>query len=91
MEDPGILQNVSSFYWINDDIASIAAFRERISNSKFAWLVVNKVIPDLPVNCTVIEEASWAEIQKQCLDVIYPLPSLKFMALNRNQWQNHNH
>lgn len=69
------------FYWINDDIASIAAFRERISNSKFAWLVVNKVIPDLPVNCTVIEEASWAEIQKQCLDVIYPLPSLKFMAL----------
>ncbi len=69
------------FYWINDDAVSIAAFKERISHSAFAWLVVNKPLVDLPSNSTVIDEALWAETQKNCLDVVYPLPVLKFMAL----------
>ncbi|MGE3608913.1 MAG: Mur ligase family protein [Bacteriovoracaceae bacterium] len=69
------------FYKIGTDSKSIDLFQDRISQFPFAWLVVNRAIPNLPKNCSVIHENDWPRIQKELLDLIYPLPNIKIFAL----------
>ncbi len=69
------------FYRIGDTAQARQSFKERIASAKFAWLVVNIPHPDLPKNATVIDESRWPSIQKDILDVLYPLPPMKMIGL----------
>ncbi len=74
-------ENSILFYRIGLDEKSHALFKERISQSKFSWLIVNSSHPDLPQNSSVISEEKWPEIQKSILDILYPFPKLKLIAI----------
>jgi UDP-N-acetylmuramoyl-L-alanyl-D-glutamate--2,6-diaminopimelate ligase len=65
------------FYKITDE----KVFADRITNAQFAHLIVNRAHPDLPENSTIIPEDKWPEIQRLCLDDLYPLPPIKLIAL----------
>lgn len=69
------------FYKIGNDEAAESAFSERIISSQFAWLVVNRSHPSLPPNSSIISEEKWPALQKEWLDRLYPLPSLKYIAI----------
>ncbi len=69
------------FYRIGEDQKSHDDFSGRIKKANFAWIVVNRSHPDLPINSSILAEDKWNEIQKKILDEIYPLPNLKLMAL----------
>ena len=69
------------FYRIADDQKNIELFYKRIADTKFAWLVVNREIPNLPANTLVIEESLWPETQFEILNKLYPLPKLKLIAI----------
>ena len=69
------------FYRIADSQKDETLFRERIAAAQFGWLIVNRVVQDLPPHCTVIEERKWPEVQKQLLDILYPLPNLIFIGI----------
>ena len=69
------------FYRLNDDEKSQNLFIERIQNTHFGWLILNKDHASRPMNSTVIDEKEWPRIQKEILDVLYPLPPLKILAL----------
>lgn len=69
------------FYRLPDDEKSQKLFRERIQSSQFGWLVVSRDHESRPLNSSIIPESEWPRIQKEILDVLYPLPSLKFFAL----------
>lgn len=69
------------FYRIADTDVARKQFSERIASAKFAWLITNVTHPDLPKNSTVIEESQWPKIQKDILDSLYPLPSLKMIGI----------
>jgi UDP-N-acetylmuramoyl-L-alanyl-D-glutamate--2,6-diaminopimelate ligase len=69
------------FYKILPDEKSRSLFTERIDKSRFAWLIVNEDHPSRPMNSTVIPDSQWPQIQKNLLDELYPLPSLKLFAV----------
>ncbi|WP_408098411.1 Mur ligase family protein [Peredibacter sp. HCB2-198] len=69
------------FYRLPDDEKSQKLFRERIQNSQFGWLIVNRDHESRPLNSTIIPESEWPRIQKEILDILYPMPNLKLMAL----------
>jgi UDP-N-acetylmuramoyl-L-alanyl-D-glutamate--2,6-diaminopimelate ligase len=69
------------FYKINDDQKSEELFVKRIIETKFQWLIVNRNLPVLPKNCTVIDEAKWPRIQHEILNHLYPLPRLKMIGI----------
>lgn len=69
------------FYRIPDNEEGRLAFTERVKVAKFAWLIVNISHPDLPQNASVIDEAKWPNIQKEILDILYPLPSIKLIGI----------
>ncbi len=69
------------FYKILPDEKSQNTFTERIDKAQFAWLVVNTDHPSRPMNSSVIPEAEWPRIQKEILDQLYPMPSLKLIAI----------
>jgi len=75
--------NINSllFYKILEDSKSEELFKKRISETKFAWLIVNRKIDHLPANVSIIEETFWPKIQKQILDNLYPLPELKMIGI----------
>lgn len=74
-------ENSLLFYRINDDSAALAAFSDRIKKAKFGWLIINRDHPDRPQNSTIVSNEKWLEIQKLCLDELYPMPPLKLIAL----------
>lgn len=69
------------FYRIGTEPKAIELFVERMRTADFGWLIVNRTYPGLPKNATVISESLWPEVQKKCLDVLYPLPALKLIAI----------
>ncbi len=69
------------FYKIGPLPKDEVLFRERIKSSKFAWLVTNREIDQLPVNCSIISEDKWHKLQKQILDWVYPLPTMKMIGI----------
>lgn len=69
------------FYKIAEDQKNIDLFYKRIADTKFAWLVVNRQIPQLPANTIVIEEDNWPQVQNEILNKLYPLPKLKLIAI----------
>lgn len=69
------------FYRIGTRDEDKRLFKERIASASYGWLVTNSQHPDLPENVTVIEEESWPMIQKQILDLLYPLPRLKLIGI----------
>lgn len=69
------------FYRLAGDEKSQKLFTERIQNTHFAWLVLNQDHPSRPINSSVIDEKEWPRIQKDLLDILYPMPQLKMMAL----------
>ena len=69
------------FYRLTNDPKSEELFFKRLNETKFAWLVVNRSIPNLPLNVSVIDEKLWPETQKQLLDVLYPLPKIKMIGI----------
>ncbi|MBA2403350.1 MAG: hypothetical protein H0V66_01155 [Bdellovibrionales bacterium] len=69
------------FYKIMPDAKSEELFLKRIADSKFSWLIVNRTLANLPANVSVIDESLWPEVQKQILDVLYPLPDLKMIGI----------
>ncbi len=69
------------FYRIGNTAEAMQSFKERIASAHFAWLITNISHPDLPSNSTVIDEARWPSIQKDILDILYPLPPLKMIGI----------
>lgn len=69
------------FYKILDDDKALKLFSERIDKSQFSWLIINKDHPSRPLNSSIVSEDKWPEIQKKILDILYPQPSLKLIAL----------
>lgn len=69
------------FYKVNDDQKSEELFSKRISDTKFQWLIVNRELPILPKNCTVVDESKWPQIQFQILNQLYPLPRIKLIGI----------
>ncbi len=69
------------FYRIGNREEDRRTFTERIKSAKFAWLITNISHPDLPKNSSVIEESRWPEIQKEILDLLYPLPKMKMIGI----------
>lgn len=69
------------FYRLTSDEKSQKLFTERIQNSQFGWLIVNQDHPSRPLNSTVVADEKWPELQKQLLDELYPLPTLKLLAV----------
>lgn len=63
----------------NEKIDSL--FETRIKASNFSLLIVNSKRDHLPANTLIIPEVKWLEIQKQILDILYPLPELKILAV----------
>lgn len=74
-------ENGILFYKIGESEKSKEDFKQRIAKARFGWLVVNKQHENLPSNCSVIDESRWLKIQKDILDILYPLPHLKLIAL----------
>ncbi|MES2528425.1 MAG: Mur ligase family protein [Bdellovibrionota bacterium] len=69
------------FYRIGETPDATKAFQERIQNTEFGLLVVNMPVDSLPANTVIIDEAKWSALQKQILDLLYPLPDLKFIGI----------
>jgi UDP-N-acetylmuramoyl-L-alanyl-D-glutamate--2,6-diaminopimelate ligase len=69
------------FYKIMPDQKSRDLFTSRIDKSQFAWLIVNEDHPSRPMNSSVVSEVDWPGIQKELLDLLYPLPCLKMFAV----------
>jgi UDP-N-acetylmuramoyl-L-alanyl-D-glutamate--2,6-diaminopimelate ligase len=69
------------FYKIGLGIDHENKFRERISKAKFAWLIVNRPIENLPHCSQIIVELHWPEIQQKIMDVLYPIPHLKMIGI----------
>ncbi len=69
------------FYKIGPHKQDEKIFLERIVDAKYSWLVINRKIEPLPQNCQIVEEAKWPVIQKEILDILYPLPSLKLIGI----------
>lgn len=69
------------FYRIGETDKDKTLFAERISSASFGWLVVNVSHPALPAHATVVPEADWPRVQKEILDYLYPLPSMKLIGV----------
>lgn len=69
------------FYRIPESEKGREEFSKRIDGAKFAWLILNTDHPSRPMNSSVIPEARWPEIQKALLDMLYPLPKMKLIAV----------
>jgi UDP-N-acetylmuramoyl-L-alanyl-D-glutamate--2,6-diaminopimelate ligase len=69
------------FYKINTDSKSEGLFHERIKQTHFGLLVVNRLVSNLPANTIVIDEAQWPEVQNQLMNELYPLPNIKFLGI----------
>ncbi len=69
------------FYRIGETAEARQLFKERISQAKFGWLIVNVPHPDLPANSSVIEENRWPQIQNAVLDILYPLPVMSYIGV----------
>jgi UDP-N-acetylmuramoyl-L-alanyl-D-glutamate--2,6-diaminopimelate ligase len=69
------------FYKLTEDQKSLEQFVERIKDTKYAWLVINRKVDGISDKVTVIVENQWPEIQKKILDKLFPLPKLKLMAV----------
>lgn len=74
-------KNSILFYKIGEDEKSRSAFTERMGKTQMGWLVVNTDHPARPLNSSIIPEAKWPLIQKQILDILFPFPSLKMLAV----------
>lgn len=69
------------FYKIPSDEKSQNLFKDRIDKAEFGWLIVNTDHPSRPMNSSIVAEEKWPEVQKQILDILYPAPKLKLIAL----------
>ena len=74
-------QNSILFYRLAEDEKSQKLFTERIQNTHHAWLILNVDHASRPLNSSVIDEKEWPRIQKEILDILYPMPKLKLLAL----------
>jgi UDP-N-acetylmuramoyl-L-alanyl-D-glutamate--2,6-diaminopimelate ligase len=74
-------ENSILFYKIPNDQKSEELFYNRIKNTKFGWLIINRKIKNQPANLSIIEENQWPEIQKLLLDRLYPMPALKMIGI----------
>jgi UDP-N-acetylmuramoyl-L-alanyl-D-glutamate--2,6-diaminopimelate ligase len=74
-------KNSLLFYRIPADEKSQKLFTERIDKAQYAWLILNSDHPSRPMNSTVIKEEDWPRLQKELLDHLYTMPSLKLIAL----------
>ena len=69
------------FYKLTDDVKSEQIFLDRIKDSKYAWLVINRNMQNNPRNVSIINEAIWPHIQKKILDNIFPQPKIKMIGI----------
>ncbi len=69
------------FYRIPPEDGAESLFRERILSARFAWLILNQDHPARPSNSSIISEKDWPRIQEALLDLLYPLPPLKLLAV----------
>lgn len=62
------------FYKIGETVQDLDLFWERIKNSSYKYLIINRFITPLPPNCVVIPSSSWSDVQEIFMDVYYPFP-----------------
>ena len=74
-------ENSLLFYKVGDKLSDEAIFHQRLSKASYAHLILNRSLETMPPNCTVVNESEWPNLQKECLDLIYPLPSLKLIGI----------
>jgi UDP-N-acetylmuramoyl-L-alanyl-D-glutamate--2,6-diaminopimelate ligase len=70
------------FYKLSEDPRSLQLFHQRLEQSQYAWIILNKDIPDRPARSSVCKEDRWPELQKKVLDRLYPYPEkIKLLAV----------
>lgn len=69
------------FYRLGDDEKSHGLFLERLKETKFSWLIVNKEVSGLPSSSTVLDESQWPRVQYEILNHLFPLPNIKFLGV----------
>ncbi len=69
------------FYKLGNSQRDLEVFLQRMSETKYGWLILNKKVEPMPDRSSVIDESTWPLIQKKILDKIYPLPELKFIGI----------
>jgi UDP-N-acetylmuramoyl-L-alanyl-D-glutamate--2,6-diaminopimelate ligase len=69
------------FYRILPDEEAQKLFTERIEDSQFGWLIINEDHPSRPMNCSIIPDSLWPGIQEAILNILYPRPQLKLIAI----------
>lgn len=87
--------NVTDIHWKTQDstTASIlfyrigslendeALFKERIKSAKFGILILNRAPKEQITNSVIVPEDMWPSIQTKILDILFPLPKLKLLAI----------
>jgi len=69
------------FYKVSNEINAAEVFKQRIKTAHFSWLVINKNLPDLPMNSVVINDTEWPHLQAEILNELYPLPKMKLIGI----------
>lgn len=69
------------FYKVAQDQKSEDLFHSRITNTKYAHLIVNRKLNHMPANTTVVDESQWPKFQHEILNHFYPLPPLKLIGI----------
>lgn len=74
-------ENTILFYKIGDTPKQLKDFEDRIKSAKYGWLIINKKSSIELKNYLVVDDKDWPQIQKEILDILYPLPKIKLIAL----------
>lgn len=69
------------FYKLGNNQRDLELFLQRMGETKYGWLILNKKVEPMPTRSSVIDESSWPLIQKKILDKLYPLPEIKFIGI----------
>ena len=69
------------FYKVGNQLNDETLFHERIKKTSFGVLIINRFVLNAPENSFVIDERLWPEVQKECLDILYPLTNLKLVGI----------
>lgn len=69
------------FYKIGNQVNDENLFYQRVSSASFGFLIINRLIENAPKNSIVLDETEWPKFQKECLDILYPIPNIKMMGV----------
>ena len=69
------------FYKIGPNKEDEKKFWDRIKSATYSWLIINRSLETHPPSSQIIQESNWPMVQKEILDVLYPLPNMKMIGI----------